>query len=73
VKQGLPDRVRIVDAVDHDWLLPRCSAAVHHGGSGTTVAALRAGRRAPGRRRPPPLRPLRGGLPRGGPAQDPHP
>jgi sterol 3beta-glucosyltransferase len=43
VKQGLPDRVRIVDAVDHDWLLPRCSAAVHHGGSGTTVAALRAG------------------------------
>jgi sterol 3beta-glucosyltransferase len=41
VKQGLPDRVRIVDAVDHDWLLPRCSAAVHHGGSG--VERLGAG------------------------------
>ena len=27
----------------HDWLLPRCVAALHHGGSGTCHAALRAG------------------------------
>jgi len=27
-----------------DWLFPRCSALVHHGGSGTTAAGLRAGR-----------------------------
>ena len=30
-------------SVAHDLLLPRCSVAVHHGGSGTTAAALRAG------------------------------
>ena len=30
-------------AVPHDWLFPRVSAAVHHGGAGTTGASLRAG------------------------------
>jgi sterol 3beta-glucosyltransferase len=29
--------------LDHDAILPRCRAAVHHGGAGTTAAALRAG------------------------------
>jgi UDP:flavonoid glycosyltransferase YjiC (YdhE family) len=29
--------------VPYDWLLPRVSAAVHHGGSGTIGACLRAG------------------------------
>ena len=24
----------------HDWLLPQCSAAIHHGGAGTTAASL---------------------------------
>lgn len=38
-----PDRVRVVGAVDHAAVLPRCRAAVHHGGAGTTAAALRAG------------------------------
>jgi sterol 3beta-glucosyltransferase len=27
----------------HSWLLPRVSLAIHHGGAGTTAAALRAG------------------------------
>jgi hypothetical protein len=27
----------------HDWLLPKCSAVVHHGGAGTTAAGLRFG------------------------------
>mmetsp|Transcript_36688 Transcript_36688/g.87817 ORF Transcript_36688/g.87817 Transcript_36688/m.87817 type:complete len:599 (-) Transcript_36688:109-1905(-) len=27
----------------HEWLLPLCCMAVHHGGCGTTAAALRAG------------------------------
>ncbi|KAI5792593.1 hypothetical protein DFH27DRAFT_527357 [Peziza echinospora] len=27
----------------HDWLFPRVAAAVHHGGAGTTAAAMRAG------------------------------
>lgn len=29
--------------VPHDWLFPRMAAVVHHGGAGTTAAALRAG------------------------------
>ena len=37
------DTLFVVGAVDHDWLLPRCAAAVHHGGAGTTMAIARAG------------------------------
>ncbi|WP_424809662.1 glycosyltransferase [Rhodococcus sp. 27YEA15] len=37
------DRVMIVRAVDHEKVLPRCRAAVHHGGAGSTAASLRAG------------------------------
>lgn len=37
-----PD-VRVVGALDHDAVLPRCAAAVHHGGAGTTAASLGAG------------------------------
>lgn len=37
------DDVLVVGAVDHDALLPRCRAAVHHGGAGTTHASLSAG------------------------------
>ncbi|MDP2345849.1 MAG: glycosyltransferase [Deltaproteobacteria bacterium] len=33
----------IVGTFDHDAILPRCRAAVHHGGCGTTHAVLRAG------------------------------
>ncbi|MDP9794713.1 UDP:flavonoid glycosyltransferase YjiC (YdhE family) [Catenuloplanes nepalensis] len=33
----------VTGALDHDTVLPRCRAAVHHGGAGTTGAALRAG------------------------------
>ncbi|KPV76709.1 glycosyltransferase family 1 protein [Rhodotorula graminis WP1] len=32
-----------VKSIPHDWLFPRISAAVHHGGAGTTGASLRAG------------------------------
>ncbi len=39
----LPDGVLLVDEVPHDWLFPRCAAVIHHGGAGTTAAALRAG------------------------------
>jgi sterol 3beta-glucosyltransferase len=39
----LPDTVFKIEAVPHDWLFPRVAAVVHHGGSGTTAAGLRAG------------------------------
>lgn len=32
-----------IDSVPYDWLFPRMAAVVHHGGAGTTAAALRAG------------------------------
>jgi sterol 3beta-glucosyltransferase len=39
----LPSTVIAVRDVPHEWLLPRMRAIVHHGGAGTTGAALRAG------------------------------
>lgn len=39
----LPDDIYQVDSIPHDWLFPQIDAAVHHGGSGTTGASLRAG------------------------------
>ena len=35
--------VTVVGAVDHEAVLPRCIAAVHHGGAGTLAASLGAG------------------------------
>jgi sterol 3beta-glucosyltransferase len=32
-----------LDAASHDWLFPKCSMVIHHGGAGTTAAGLRAG------------------------------
>jgi UDP:flavonoid glycosyltransferase YjiC (YdhE family) len=42
---ALPESSDVIcaDAVPHDWLFPRVTAAVHHGGAGTTGAALGAG------------------------------
>jgi sterol 3beta-glucosyltransferase len=46
VGTGNSDRIFAADYVPHHWLFPRCRAIVHHGGAGTTAAALRAGRPA---------------------------
>lgn len=32
------------DYVPHSWLFPRCDVILHHGGAGTTAAAMRSGR-----------------------------
>eukprot|EP00937_MAST-01D_sp_MAST-1D-sp2_P002145 g2145.t1 len=32
-----------LDSVPHEWLFPRCSVVVHHGGAGTTARCLLAG------------------------------
>lgn len=37
------DDILVLDDVPHDWLFPRMDAVVHHGGAGTSGAALRAG------------------------------
>ena len=36
--------VAVIRQAPHAWLFPRMSAVVHHGGAGTTGAAVRAGR-----------------------------
>jgi sterol 3beta-glucosyltransferase len=42
--RDLPDAVYALDEAPHGWLFPRMAAVVHHGGSGTTAAGLRAGK-----------------------------
>ncbi|EMD25381.1 glycosyltransferase [Amycolatopsis azurea] len=37
------DDLLTIRDVPHEWLFPRTAAVVHHGGAGTTAAALRAG------------------------------
>jgi UDP:flavonoid glycosyltransferase YjiC (YdhE family) len=37
------DHVKVVGAVNYATVFPACRAVVHHGGSGTTAASLRAG------------------------------
>jgi vancomycin aglycone glucosyltransferase len=38
-----PDHIKVVREVNHATVFPSCRAVVHHGGAGTTAAALRAG------------------------------
>ncbi len=39
----LPPSVFQIESASHHWLFPRMAAIVHHGGAGTTAAALRSG------------------------------
>jgi sterol 3beta-glucosyltransferase len=41
--ERLAPHIHVLEAAPHDRLLPLTSAAVHHGGAGTTASALRAG------------------------------
>jgi sterol 3beta-glucosyltransferase len=41
--RDLPESIFQIEAAPHDWLFPRVATAIHHGGPGTTAAALRAG------------------------------
>jgi UDP:flavonoid glycosyltransferase YjiC (YdhE family) len=40
---GLPDGWRAIGDAPHELLFPRMACVIHHGGAGTTAAALRAG------------------------------
>ena len=41
--EALPDEIFPVDNIPHDWLFPRVSCVVHHGGAGTTAAGIASG------------------------------
>jgi UDP:flavonoid glycosyltransferase YjiC (YdhE family) len=43
-KVEAPPSITFIDAAPHDCLFPRMRAIIHHGGAGTTGAALRAGK-----------------------------
>ncbi|RDH76133.1 glycosyltransferase [Mycolicibacterium moriokaense] len=40
---SIPDHVKVVGAVNYAKVFAACRAVVHHGGSGTTAASMRAG------------------------------
>jgi UDP:flavonoid glycosyltransferase YjiC (YdhE family) len=40
---ALPANFCVIGETPHDWLFPRTSLVIHHGGSGTTHSAARAG------------------------------
>jgi len=40
----VPDNIFLLENTPHDWLFPRCSAVVHHGGAGTTAIGLKCGK-----------------------------
>jgi hypothetical protein len=39
-----PDGVYLLDNTPHDWIFPRVSAVIHHGGAGTTAIGLKCGK-----------------------------
>jgi sterol 3beta-glucosyltransferase len=39
----LPNNFYVIDDTPHDWLFPKTSLVIHHGGSGTTHSAARSG------------------------------
>lgn len=40
-KDIAPDNIFMLDNTPHDWLFPKVSAVVHHGGAGTTAIGLK--------------------------------
>jgi UDP:flavonoid glycosyltransferase YjiC (YdhE family) len=39
-----PESVYMLDNTPHDWLFPKVSCVVHHGGAGTTAIGLKCGK-----------------------------
>ena len=43
-EENVPDNIYMLENTPHDWLFPRVSAVVHHGGAGTTAIGLKCGK-----------------------------
>ncbi|KAL9598451.1 MAG: hypothetical protein Q9219_004487 [cf. Caloplaca sp. 3 TL-2023] len=43
-KGNTPKQIYLLENTPHDWLFPRVSACVHHGGAGTTAIGLKCGK-----------------------------
>ena len=44
ISPDLPAGVCAIESAPHEWLFPKMSVVVHHGGAGTTAEGLRAGK-----------------------------
>lgn len=40
----MPDNIYMLENTPHDWLFPKVSAVIHHGGAGTTAIGLKCGK-----------------------------
>lgn len=43
-EDNVPNNIYMLENTPHDWLFPRVSAVVHHGGAGTTAIGLKCGK-----------------------------
>ena len=43
-ENNTPNNIYMLENTPHDWLFPRVSAVVHHGGAGTTAIGLKCGK-----------------------------
>lgn len=43
-EDNVPHNIYMLENTPHDWLFPRVSAVVHHGGAGTTAIGLKCGK-----------------------------
>ncbi|GAX62216.1 glycosyl transferase, related to UDP-glucuronosyltransferase [Candidatus Scalindua japonica] len=43
-KTNSPENVFYIEPIPHDWLFPKVSAVIQHGGAGTTAQSLKAGK-----------------------------
>lgn len=43
-EDNVPDNIYMLENTPHDWLFPRISAVVHHGGAGTNAIGLKCGK-----------------------------
>lgn len=43
-ERNTPENIYMLENTPHDWLFPRVSAVVHHGGAGTTAIGLKCGK-----------------------------
>ena len=43
-ENNTPDNIYMLGNTPHDWLFPRVSAVVHHGGAGSTAVGLKCGK-----------------------------
>ncbi|GAB7350066.1 hypothetical protein MBLNU459_g0735t1 [Dothideomycetes sp. NU459] len=43
-EDNTPDNIFMLENTPHDWLFPKVSAVIHHGGAGTTAIGLKCGK-----------------------------